>query len=128
MTSALQLLRESRTPLALVMGKGPFTTKMSLTHFGLDGVFDPVEVGSPQGVIKAAAIARVVARWGVAAADVIYVGDAVADVHARDAGVLPIAAAWAPSAIAAELAATKPHALFTDARHFQSWLSEVLAP
>jgi phosphoglycolate phosphatase-like HAD superfamily hydrolase len=128
-TSALQLLRESRTPLALVTGKGPFTTKMSLTHFGLDGVFDPVEIGSPQGVIKAAAIARVVARWGVPAADVIYVGDAVADVHAaRQAGVLPIAAAWAPSAIAAELAATKPHALFTDARHFQSWLSEVLAP
>jgi pyrophosphatase PpaX len=62
-TTALQLLRERRTPLALVTGKGPFTTKMSLTHFGLDGVFDPVEVGSPQGVVKAAAIARVVARW-----------------------------------------------------------------
>ena len=128
-TGALRLLRESRTPLALVTGKGPFTTKMSLTHFGLDGVFDPVEVGSPQGVIKAAAIARVVARWGVAAADVIYVGDAVADVQAaREAGVLPIAAAWAPSAIEAELAATKPHALFTDASDFQSWLIEVLAP
>ena len=92
-TTALQLLRESGTPLALVTGKGPFTTTMSLSHFGLDGVFDPVEVGSPQGVVKASAIARVVARWGVAAADVIYVGDAVADVHAaREAGVLPIAA------------------------------------
>jgi phosphoglycolate phosphatase-like HAD superfamily hydrolase len=88
-----------------------------------------VEVGSPQGVIKATAIARVVKRWGVAAADVIYVGDAVADMEAaREAGVLPIAAAWAPSAIAHELAATKPHALFTDASHFQSWLTEVLAP
>src|SRR4029453_1987180 len=125
-TTSLQLLRERRTPLALVTGKGPFTTKMSLTHFGLDGVFDPVEVGSPQGVIKAAAIARVVARWDVAAADVIYVGDAVADMAAgAGAGVRPIAAAWAPSAIAAELAATKPHALFTDASHFQSWLLEV---
>ena len=48
-TTALQLLRERRTPLALVTGKGPFTTKMSLAHFGLDGVFDPVEVGSPAG-------------------------------------------------------------------------------
>ena len=126
-TSALQLLRERHTPLALVTGKGPFTTKMSLTHFGLDGVFDAVEVGSPQGVIKAAAIARVVARWGVAAADVIYVGDAVADVHsAREAGVIPIAAAWAPGAIAEELAATRPHALFTDAGHFRSWLLDAL--
>ena len=60
---------------------------MSLTHFGLDAVFDPVEVGSPQGVVKAAAIARVVERWGVAARDVIYVGDAVADMEAaRQAG------------------------------------------
>jgi pyrophosphatase PpaX len=128
-TTSLHLLRERGTPLALVTGKGPFTTKMSLTHFGLDGVFDPVEVGSPQGVIKAAAIARVVEHWGVAARDVIYVGDAVADMAAaREAGVRPIAAAWAPSAIAAELAATKPHALFTDASHFQSWLLEVLTP
>ena len=127
-TSALRLLRERGTPLALVTGKGPFTTKMSLTHFGLDGVFDAVEVGSPQGVVKAAAIARVVARWGVAAQDVIYVGDAVADVEsARQAGVVPIAAAWAPSAIGAELAEAKPHALFASGDDFYAWLLKVLA-
>jgi pyrophosphatase PpaX len=126
-TATLRLLRERGTPLALVTGKGPSTTRMSLTHFGLDGVFDAVEVGSPQGVVKAAAIARVVARWGAAASEVIYVGDAVADMHAaREAGVCGIAAAWAPSAIATELAATKPHALFTDAADFQSWLVSVL--
>jgi phosphoglycolate phosphatase-like HAD superfamily hydrolase len=128
-TAALQLLRERGTPLALVTGKGPSTTRMSLTHFGLDGVFDAVEVGSPQGVVKAAAIARVVEGWGVAARDVIYVGDAVADMEAaREAGVLPIAAAWAPSAIAHELAAAEPHALFTDAGAFWSWLAEVSPP
>jgi pyrophosphatase PpaX len=128
-TSALRLLRERGTPLALVTGKGPFTTKMSLTHFGLDDVFDAVEVGSPQGVVKAAAIARVVARWGVSAAEVIYVGDAVADVEsARQAGVLPIAAAWAPSAIAAELAAAKPHALFATGDDFHAWLLTTLGP
>ena len=128
-TTALQLLRERSTPLALVTGKGPFTTKMSLTHFGLDSVFDAVEVGSPQGVVKAAAIARVVARWGVPAGEVIYVGDAVADVEsARQAGVLPIAAAWAPSAIAAELAAAKPHALFARGEDFHAWLLTTLSP
>ena len=127
-TAALTLLRERGTPLGLVTGKGPFTTKMSLTHFGLDGVFDAVEVGSPQGVVKAAAIGRVVARWGVAADQVIYVGDAVADVtSARQAGVRPIAAAWAPSAIVAELAAAKPHALFASGDDFHAWLMEVLA-
>jgi phosphoglycolate phosphatase-like HAD superfamily hydrolase len=128
-TTALRLLRERGTPLALVTGKGPFTTKMSLAHFGLDRVFDAVEVGSPQGVVKAAAIARVVARWGVPAGEVIYVGDAVADVEsARQAGVIPIAAAWAPSAIAAELAAAKPHALFASGDDFHAWLLTTLGP
>jgi phosphoglycolate phosphatase-like HAD superfamily hydrolase len=121
--SALAWLRERRVPLALVTGKGPQTTAMSLTHFGLDATFDAVETGSPQGVVKAAAIARVVAAWGVAPAEVIYVGDAVADMHAAgEAGVLGVAAAWAPSAIEAELAATRPHALFTDAVAFEAWL------
>jgi len=127
--TALALLRGRDTPLALVTGKGPSTTKMSLTHFGLDGVFDAVEVGSPHGVVKAAAIGRVVARWGVAPQDVIYVGDAVADMEAaREAGVLPIGAAWAPTAIADELAATQPHALFSSASDFHAWLLTTVAP
>jgi hypothetical protein len=36
--------------------------------------------------------------------------------------VLAVAAAWAPSAIAAELAAASPHRLFTDASEFETWL------
>ena len=79
--------------------------------------------------MKAAAIARVVARWGVAADHVIYVGDAVADMHAaREAGVRGIGAAWAPSAIAAELAAAKPHALFASGDDFHAWLLTTLWP
>jgi pyrophosphatase PpaX len=125
--AALDRLRERRVPLALVTGKGPRTTAMSLAHFGLDTTFDLVEIGSPQGVIKAAAIARVVAAWGIAPGEVIYVGDAVADMQAaREAGVLAVAAAWAPSAIPAELAATRPHALFTDAAAFDAWLVTTL--
>jgi phosphoglycolate phosphatase-like HAD superfamily hydrolase len=121
--SALDQLRRWRVPLALVTGKGPHTTAMSLRHFGLDETFDHVEVGSPAGVVKAAAIARVVAAWGVASAEVVYVGDAVADMVAADqAGVLGVAAAWAPGAIEAELAATRPHALFTNAADFEAWL------
>ncbi len=122
--SALARLRRERVPLALVTGKGPQTTAMSLAHFGLHTMFDAVETGSPQGVVKAAAIARVVAAWGVAPGEVIYVGDAVADMHAAaEAGVLGVAAAWAPGAIEAELAATRPHALFTEAAAFEAWLA-----
>lgn len=121
--SALERLRRWRVPVALVTGKGPQTTAMSLRHFGLDGVFDPIETGSPAGVVKADAIARVVAAWGVVPGEVVYVGDAVADMQAADqAGVLGVAAAWAPSAIEAALSATRPHALFTDAADFEAWL------
>ena len=121
--STLSRLRQRRIPLALVTGKGPHTTAMSLAHFGLAETFDAVEVGSPTGVVKAAAIARVVAAWGVPPGRVIYVGDAVADMHAaHEAGVLAVAAAWAPSAIAAELTAARPHALFEDAAAFEAWL------
>jgi pyrophosphatase PpaX len=125
--AALDRLRRQRVPLALVTGKGPQTTAMSLAHFGLDSTFDAVETGSTQGVVKAAAIARVVTAWGVAPGEVIYVGDAIADMQAaREAGVLGIAAAWAPSALAAELATTRPHALFTDAAAFEAWLVTTL--
>jgi pyrophosphatase PpaX len=121
--SALARLRERRIPLALVTGKGPKTTTLSLAHFGLDRTFDAVETGSPLGVVKATAIVRIVAAWGLAPREVIYVGDAVADMHAAaEAGVLAVAAAWAPSALAAELRAASPHRLFTDAGEFETWL------
>jgi pyrophosphatase PpaX len=127
--ASLALLREREVPLALVTGKGPATTTMSLAHFGLDGVFDAVETGSPAGVVKAAAITRVLARWDRPASNVIYVGDAVADMQAaREAGVLPVAAAWAPSAIADELEATRPHALFSQANDFRTWVVRTLGP
>jgi phosphoglycolate phosphatase-like HAD superfamily hydrolase len=122
--AALAWLRERGQPLALVTGKSRPTALMSLKQFGLDGVFEPVETGSPSGVVKAACIARVVDGWQVPAREVIYVGDAVSDMEAAHAaGVLPIAAAWAPTAVAAELAARRPHALFTDAAAFHAWLT-----
>jgi phosphoglycolate phosphatase-like HAD superfamily hydrolase len=127
--SALALLRERKVPLGLVTGKGVGTAMMSLAHFGLDGVFEAVETGSPAGIVKGAAIARVVARWDVPPSSVIYVGDAVGDMQAaREAGVLPVAAAWAPSAIAAELEATRPHALFSNASDFRTWVVRTLGP
>jgi len=90
----------------------------------LDGLFEPVETGSPTGVVKTAALTRVVTAWGVKPEQVIYVGDAVSDVRAaHEAGVLAVAAAWAPTAVAAELEALRPHALFTDAADFHAWLT-----
>ncbi|HET7342826.1 MAG TPA: HAD hydrolase-like protein [Methylomirabilota bacterium] len=123
-TAALASLRERGVPRALVTGKARPTALMSLQAFGLAGAFEPVETGSPAGVVKAAAITRVIARWHVPPREVIYVGDAVADMRAaHEAGVVAVAAAWAPTASADELGALAPHALFTDAGEFAAWLA-----
>ena len=128
-SAALAWLREQGLPLALVTGKSRPTALLSLKQFALDGVFEPVETGSPGGIVKAAAITRVVSAWGVPPGEVIYVGDAVADMQAAHAaGVLPIAAAWATTAVAAELEALRPHALFTDADDFHAWLTGARVP
>ena len=122
-STVLTSLGQRGVPLALVTGKSRPTALMSLKAFGLDGVFDPVETGSPTGVVKAAAIARVVSGWGVAPDEVIYVGDAISDVHAaHEAGVHAVAAAWAPTASLVELRELRPHELFTDVADFHAWL------
>ena len=122
--AALAWLREHGVPVALVTGKSRPSALMSLKQFGLDGTFTIVETGSPAGVVKAEAIGRIVAAWRVLAREVIYVGDAVSDMQAaHEAGVLPVAAAWAPGVAAADLQATRPHALFTDAGAFHAWLA-----
>jgi len=121
--TVLTWLGQRGVPLALVTGKSRPTALMSLKAFGLDAVFDPVETGSATGVVKAAAIARVVSGWGVAPDAVIYVGDAVSDVRAAHAaGVHAVAAAWAPTASVAELRELAPHELFTDVADFHAWL------
>jgi len=53
--AALAWLRGRGLPVALVTGKSRPTALMSLRQFGLDGLFEPVETGSPAGVVKAAA-------------------------------------------------------------------------
>jgi phosphoglycolate phosphatase-like HAD superfamily hydrolase len=121
--SVLELLQGRSVPIALVTGKGPHSTVMSLKHFGFDTVFDVVESGSPLGVVKADAMRRIVARWGVASDRVIYVGDADSDMQAaREAGVVPVGAAWAASARPAELTAAGASLLFTSVDDFRSWI------
>lgn len=122
--SALELLRRRKIPVGLVTGKTRVTAEMSLRHFRLDHIFAAVETGSPRGVVKADAIRRVVARWGVDAADVIYVGDAQADMlAAHDTGAMAVGAAWASGVQFEDLKRGKPDVIFTDANEFRAWLA-----
>ena len=51
--------------LAVVTGKGPRSAAISLRELGLEGIFDPVEAGSPNGGVKPAAMRRVLDFWGL---------------------------------------------------------------
>jgi pyrophosphatase PpaX len=123
LVDALALLRQRRIRTALVTGKSRVTAIMSIQHFGLDDAFDAIECGSPQGVVKADVIRRLLARWNISPADAVYVGDGAADmVAAREAGVLAAGAAWAQGARASELKEARADVIFTDAAEFLTWL------
>ena len=123
LAAGLALLRERRIRTALVTGKSRVTAIMSVHHFGLDDAFDAIECGSPEGVVKAAAIRRLLERWRLPPADAVYVGDGASDmVAAREAGVLAAGAAWAHGVRATDLKDAGADLIFTDAREFLTWL------
>jgi phosphoglycolate phosphatase-like HAD superfamily hydrolase len=123
LVDALALVRERGIRTALVTGKSRVTATMSVHHFGLADAFDGIECGSPQGVVKADAIRRLLERWRLSPADAVYVGDGAADmVAAREAGVLAAGAAWAQGARVTELKDARADVIFTDAREFRASL------
>ncbi len=125
--NCLDLLAGSGVELAVVTGKGPRSAEISLERFDLAGRFPIVEAGSPDGGVKPTAMARVLAAWGLDPRQVAGVGDAVADVRsARRAGILSVAAAWAPDADGERLAACMPDRHFRRVADFRAWIEEVI--
>lgn len=123
-TELLDLLKEKGVRVAMVTGKGKHSTVISLKRFGLEGYFEQIETGSPEGPVKAAGIAAVLRRWkDLDKASVVYVGDAPSDITAsRKAGVAVVAAAWAETAEPEILAAMQPDQLFDSITAFGDWV------
>jgi phosphoglycolate phosphatase-like HAD superfamily hydrolase len=123
MREALGLLRGQGLPLAVVTGKGPHSALETLRHLGLAGMLDAVETGSAEGNVKPAAIRTVLARWNAASHQIAYVGDAPSDIQAaREAGVIPLGAAWLPTTDARALRAASPAETFPTLQHFTRWV------
>lgn len=120
---ALCLLEERAVPVAVVTGRGARSAAPSLERLGLLHFFDLVEVGSPEGAIKPRSIRRVLRRWRAEPRHVAYVGDVPYDMRAaREAGVIPLGAAWAPRASVTALAAHSAHAVFVNVDQLIAWL------
>lgn len=94
----LERLKSSGMKLGLVTGKGPGSTKLTLSRFHLANFFDHVATGSPTGPVKKERICELLQLWRLAAREVAYIGDAPSDViAAQAAGVWMIAATWSPA-------------------------------
>lgn len=128
MRGLLADLKARGVRLGLVTGKGARSTRLSLRRFGLEDMFEVVEIGDPAGPRKAESIRRVLAGWGMDPAQAVYVGDAPTDVTAaHEAGVAAVGAAWTETTDRALLAAAKPDALLETVAGLADWLSGRLA-
>lgn len=117
-------LKEKKVHVAMVTGKGKFSTDISLAHFGLGNFFEMIETGSPHGPRKAAGIQSVLDMLtAIKKEEVIYVGDSPADITAsKDAGIAVVAAAWAATAEPEKLIALQPNEIFYNIPDFANWL------
>jgi len=119
----LDALRERQTPLAIVTGKGPRSAEISLRVMGLTRYFEIVEAGSADRNIKPANMRKVVDHWGLDPGRVVSVGDAPSDIRsAREIGLIPIAAAWAPTMDVEKLRGLDPAGMFHSISAFRDWI------
>ena len=124
-TDLLADLQKSGKPIALVTGKGPGSTKLTLAHFELEPFFSHIATGSPQGSVKALRIREIVDDWRLKPDEVLYVGDTPSDVTAaREAGVRIVAAAWSPEADTAALRALDPDAVVHSSGELKTWIQQ----
>jgi phosphoglycolate phosphatase-like HAD superfamily hydrolase len=120
----LRRLKDRNVLTAIVTGKGATSTAFSLNHTGLDGYFDLVQTGLPDGAFKPEHIQKVLSQWTIGPSEAFYLGDSPSDIQdARTAGVIPLAAAWAEYSDRDQLEARKPEAIFTTPQELAEWLA-----
>lgn len=101
-----EFLSEKHVRTALVTGKNKTSCDMTLRQFGMEGVFDAVEYGSPVGSRKKEALELVIKKFEVRPDEAIYLGDAPSDVaFSREVGLGTASALWAPSTDVSETTA-----------------------
>ncbi|MBI2115168.1 MAG: HAD family hydrolase [candidate division NC10 bacterium] len=127
--TALRLLSERGVVLAIATGKGAHSAAISLRHLNLAKHFDVVETGSPEGGVKPGSIRKILGKWGAPPHEVAYVGDAPSDIEAAvEAGVIPLAAAWATTSSAEGLGALGPLETFRSVGSFIAWIDANVGP
>lgn len=109
--------------IAVVTGKGRPTTEISLKRTGLAGLFEHVLTGSDDGAVKDVRLKELSGLWNTEPARIAYLGDTAYDVSAaRAAGMIPLSAAWAPTADVKALGEAGPYRLFRTTAEMLEWV------
>ncbi|HEY6677118.1 MAG TPA: HAD family hydrolase [Terrimicrobium sp.] len=123
----LSYLKAKRIFVGLITGKGRRSTELTLENYGLEDYFDVIKTGASSGPVKDRRIEEVIEEFSLAREEILYVGDAPSDVKAcRDYNIKIAAAAWAPTANAAELEQMRPDFLFSSVLAFSDFLRKNL--
>ena len=125
MKQLLTCMQSKSVHLAMVTGKGKYSTDISLKYFDIENFFEYIETGSPNGPIKAKGIQTIIDHWPEIKKDeVTYIGDSPGDIAAaRKVGIPVIAAAWAKTAEPEKLRELQPDEMFYNIEDFSGWLN-----
>ena len=118
----LAWLRARAIPVAIVTGKGQFSAEISMHILGLGQWVDCVEVGFADRADKPYSMRKVLQRWNMDPQDAAYLGDTPYDMQAaREAGLLPLGAGWAETAVVRTAPNAAAH-VFLSLSEFMTWL------
>lgn len=99
----MQRLQALGLHMAVVTGKGPGTAGPAVSVMGLAPFIEAIIPGSANGAEKPKALFGLLEGWGLRPEEAAYVGDMAYDMRAaREAGVIPLGAAWAETATVGE--------------------------
>jgi len=113
--------------VGIMTGKGRQSADITLRKYGMENLFDAIEAGSPDGPRKPEGIKALLERFGLAADEAVYVGDAPSDITAaNEAGVPIISAAWASTAEKDVLKKMNPNATFESVDEFGKYITNLI--
>ncbi len=130
MTDVLDFLKSKNVKIGLFTGKGRRAAEITLEQFGISSYFDVTMTGDDVDEYKPSGdgIKKILAALALSPADVLMVGDAVADhIASREAGVDVASVVW-DSYAKDEVTALPSEYLFHDIRQLLQWLHEIYSP
>lgn len=120
-------LRSRGMRIAIATGKSAETAEISMRKLGLSSRVELLESGFVDRGDKPELIRRVLQEWQMPANQAAYVGDVLSDLHAaRQAGVVPIGAAWAETSGLRAIAEEDGWLIFKRIQDFSAWIQGVI--